>query len=302
MTIPGGDVAQLVRACGSYPQCRRFDSYRRHHQSPSLFEEIDPAGVNSDEMNTNFPVTRRTLLLVEDWFVSIAQPFLPLKRVRAKGGQPGDFYWDFAEHSAKTAMIGKAVRIISGLRGTMILADLGHVTESAALLRTIDDFIAEVDFLIDGLGSKKPSKHYDEFVRQYFAAMPASADEYATQPRQRWVARDKVMEGFVRSTQEITKDSDGVRKSLKFVSHTYDGYVHGGYLTAMELYSGATNRFMLGGHEGHFEREFANKMVASRLLHALSSFANVASLLGNNDAMRNFRSGGIELTDSGELP
>lgn len=30
LTIPGGDVAQLVRACGSYPQCRRFDSYRRH--------------------------------------------------------------------------------------------------------------------------------------------------------------------------------------------------------------------------------------------------------------------------------
>jgi hypothetical protein len=25
-----GGVAQLVRACGSYPQCRRFDSYRRH--------------------------------------------------------------------------------------------------------------------------------------------------------------------------------------------------------------------------------------------------------------------------------
>ena len=32
LTIPGGDVSQLVRACGSYPQCRRFDSYRRHHQ------------------------------------------------------------------------------------------------------------------------------------------------------------------------------------------------------------------------------------------------------------------------------
>src|ERR1700719_1735863 len=27
-----GGVAQLVRACGSYPQCRRFDSCRRHQK------------------------------------------------------------------------------------------------------------------------------------------------------------------------------------------------------------------------------------------------------------------------------
>jgi len=89
---------------------------------------------------------------------------------------------------------------------------------------------------------------------------------------------------------------------LKFVPHTYDGYIHGGYLTAMELYSGATNRFMLGGHDGHLERDLAKKMVASRLLHALATFANVATLLGDNAAMRNFCSGGIELADSGELP
>ncbi len=26
-----GGVAQLARACGSYPQCPRFESVRRHH-------------------------------------------------------------------------------------------------------------------------------------------------------------------------------------------------------------------------------------------------------------------------------
>src|SRR5208282_4731223 len=44
LTIPGGDVAQLVRACGSYPQCRRFDSYRRHHKNPyshSVFKPLN---------------------------------------------------------------------------------------------------------------------------------------------------------------------------------------------------------------------------------------------------------------------
>ena len=31
-----GGVAQLVRACGSYPQCPGFKSLHRHHFLPSL--------------------------------------------------------------------------------------------------------------------------------------------------------------------------------------------------------------------------------------------------------------------------
>src|SRR5260370_25034735 len=151
-------------------------------------------------------------------------------------GWSGDVHWDFEEHSARTAMIGKAVRIVSGLRAAMILADQRYVTECSAILRMIDDFVAEVEFLVDGSSSKQLSQHYDEFVKQYFAPMLTNADEYAKRSKQKWVARDKVIEGFVRSTRGTTKDSDKTRKSVKFVSHVYDKYVHGGYMTPMELY------------------------------------------------------------------
>src|ERR1700691_2213026 len=120
-------------------------------------------------MNGDFPVTRRLLILVEDWFVPLVQPFLPPKKTRMKGGGIGNFYWDFEEHSAKTVMIGKAVRIISGLRGAIILADLGYVTECSTILRTIDDFILEIEFLVDGSRSGNPSSEYEAFVEQYFA-------------------------------------------------------------------------------------------------------------------------------------
>ena len=32
-----GGVAQLVRACGSYPQCPEFESLHRHHTDRTLF-------------------------------------------------------------------------------------------------------------------------------------------------------------------------------------------------------------------------------------------------------------------------
>ncbi len=33
-----GGVAQLVRACGSYPQCPEFESLHRHHTDRTLFQ------------------------------------------------------------------------------------------------------------------------------------------------------------------------------------------------------------------------------------------------------------------------
>src|ERR1039457_75845 len=105
----------------------------------------------------DLPITRRMLILVEQWFTPLVQPFLPLKKVPFDGS----FHWDFEEHSARTVILGKAVRIISGLRGAMILADLGYVTECSTILRVIDDFILEIEFLVDGYGSKKPSKAYE---------------------------------------------------------------------------------------------------------------------------------------------
>jgi hypothetical protein len=253
-------------------------------------------------MSADFPVTRRLLILVEEWFVPLVQPFLPPKKTRMKGGGFGNFYWDFEEHSGKTAIIGKAIRIISGLRAAMVLADQRYVTECYTILRMSGDLIVEIGFLLDGLASKVRSESYEKFVEQYFAVMPTSSDEYAQQSKVKWVSREKVLVGYLRSIQGIGSDPEQVRKSVRFISYTHDKYVHGGYRTAMELYNGATNQFMLQGHDDDSARKNAKWLVASGLLQSLATFSKVATLYGNNDTARNFSSGGIELLDSGELP
>ena len=82
--------------------------------------------------------------------------------------------------------------------------------------------------------------------------MPAArtADEYAKAPGESWVPRKAIFEAFVRSFGSVEKNSDKIRKSGKFIYHTYDKYVHGSYLTAVDLYSGDTKQFMLHGHNG----------------------------------------------------
>jgi hypothetical protein len=249
----------------------------------------------------DFPITRRTLVQIEEWFIPILEPFLPLKKVRGSD-EFGDFYWDFEEHSGKIVVLSKALRIIGGLRASMILADRGYVNECGALLRTVDDFTHEIRFLLEGCRATKPSKDYEEFVRQYFLPAARTADEYAKAPGESWVPRKAIFEAFVRSFGSVEKNSDKIRKSGKFIYHTYDKYVHGSYLTAVDLYSGDTKQFMLHGHNGGEQREVMQKMVTSRLFNALAVFAHVAEVFLNSAAFENFRVGALTLSDSGEMP
>jgi hypothetical protein len=184
----------------------------------------------------------------------------------------------------------------------MILADLGYLPECNALLRTIDDAILEIGFLLDGCGSKEPSEDHAEFVRQYFLRLPESSDEYAVQPKVRWVPREKIISGFLRLMQIPEKDTNKFRKAIKFVSYTHDKYVHSGYATVMELFSGETERFMLGGSHNADMREFHKSLVAGRLFQAMGLFAKIAELVGNEGAARTIRSAGSFLGDCGELP
>lgn len=107
---------------------------------------------------------------------------------------------------------------------------------------------------------------------------------------------------FVRTMQAHEKDTNKVRKVMRFISYAYDKYVHGGYTTTMELYSGEKQGFMLHEHDDTNARAFYKSLVAGRLFQAMGFFVKVAELVGNGSAAKNIRTGGIWLADSGELP
>jgi hypothetical protein len=249
-------------------------------------------------MPNDFPFTRRMLVAIEEWFIPLVQPF-PIKQTRVKAVGEKDFYWDFEEHSVKTVMLGKAVRIITGLRAAMILADRGYITECGTILRTIDDGVAEIVFLIQG--NKKPSEEYQKFIRQYFEWMPENPNELTSKKSEGFVKRREILSGIVEEMKGVEKNTDKVRKTMTFIAYGYDKYVHHGYRTSMELYSGKTKQFMLRGHDGPAERDLCKRMVASRLHSSFGALARIAEFLGNQQAMRNLASDGMALYQSGEL-
>ena len=58
------------------------------------------------------------------------------------------------------------------------------------------------------------------------------------QERERYVSREELLKAHYRLEEKVDGDPARLRKLARFINYTYDKYVHGAYLTSMELYKG----------------------------------------------------------------
>jgi hypothetical protein len=239
--------------------------------------------------------------LLDDWVRALAAPLLPLVEVPQELDDIKGFRFDFGEKTERALIVGKAVRMVSGIRAALILADLGYVTECGTILRTVSDFTTEVISVCEGLLRQDPTKAQKDFVEQYFGDTAQTPEEYDdSEENVRWVARDKLIAAHVRWAAETNSDPDRVRKVLRFLSHIYDKFVHGSRLSSMELYNGNTHRFMLKGHEWYPSRRGYKVSVASKLHEVLTALFLAAHTLGISALADEVSHVAVEFYESGE--
>jgi hypothetical protein len=227
-------------------------------------------------MANDIPVTRQTIESLDRWLESLVKPLLPLQRVPQDGG----FHWEFNEQTPRALQVGKAVRMISGIRAALLLADSGYTVECLCLLRTVSDFAQEILAVAEGLMEERLTEPQERFVRQYFTPIASDPDEYEQQERERYVSREELLKAHARLDEKITGDANRLRKLARFINYTYDKYIHGAYLTAMELYQGQRHGFMLRGHEGERSRCVAKASVAAKLHETLVALGFMAHTAG----------------------
>jgi hypothetical protein len=228
-------------------------------------------------MTNDFPITRRTIACLECWLEVLAKPLLPLQRVRE---QDGAFHWEFNEQTPRALQVGKAVRMISGIRAALVLADVGHIVECYSLLRIVSEFAQEIVAIAEGLLEKRLTEPQERFVRQYFTPIARSADEHEQQERERYVNREELLKAHYRLDEKFEGDAARLRKLSRFITYTYDKYVHGAYLTAMELYDGRVNKFMLRGHKGDRNLCIAKASIAGKLHEVVLAMGFMAHTAG----------------------
>jgi hypothetical protein len=137
---------------------------------------------------------------------------------------------------------------VSGIRAASILVENGYIEECGSILRTVSDFTYEILSISDAMATGNWAKEQLKFVEQYFAELSQTPEEYANAKRERWVTRDELLKAhYKRFAESGNGEPEHVRRVLRFLSYGYDKFVHGAYITAMELYDGDAQRFMLSG-------------------------------------------------------
>jgi hypothetical protein len=204
-------------------------------------------------MDTTVNLGREILDKLDHWTNQLVAPALPL-RVTPDGDDAVRL--EFRQQTPESVMIGKLVRAVSGLRAALLLAETGHVTECAAVLRMVSDLCTEISIIGFALDQRDElPAAVKEFVTQYFKPRSRTPDEYASAERTRYVTREALMRAHKTLAQNHSVDSDLLDRTRRFLNMAYDAYVHGAYETTMELWNQRTNVFEMRGHPSQAKRE-----------------------------------------------
>lgn len=194
-------------------------------------------------------------------------------------GELGREWWQYETASIDVVVLCKAVRISSGLNAANALLNAGFIAEAGVLLRTIDDYIDEITFLTETVESGEASASHERFVAAFFAERIMSQVELLEQEKmESYVPKKKIRASQAR---QLSKDDpDHVRKVTSVIDRTLDGFVHGHYPTAMELYDGRVLRFSLRGMPGTRNQDVMSRHLAHYIYRALAVLGVYTSFRG----------------------
>jgi hypothetical protein len=244
----------------------------------------------------DFPVTRSTIEELDGWLHRLATPVLPARRVQ----RDGRHRWELRERNAYALMIAKAVRMVSGTRAAMLLIDNGFLPESACLLRIVSDLSLEVVAVAEGELRGQPTKAQQDFVAEFFARKSFGEDPGLKREKKRYVSREELMKTHVRLATAVRVDGEDLRDKMLAVASVYDGFVHGSYSSAMELYQGSRHHFMLQGHEGIEQRVVYRRALAGKLHEVIHSLVMISHVTGDEVVHSDILAGLTRLQESKE--
>lgn len=224
---------------------------------------------------------------LDGWVNSLMAPALPLREMPAGGDE---IRLEFRQQIPHSVMIGKLIRAVSGLRGALVLAETGHITECAAVLRIVSDFCTEISAIGFALQQRDelPTAVKD-FVAQYFAPKARTPAEFAATERTRYVSREALMKVHKALADNQPVDSDLLDRSHRFVNMVYDAYVHGAYETTMELWNPRTNTFAMRGHPSPVKRQEFAEAVLLKMHEVVVAAELTAAVTANNEVFTQAR-------------
>ncbi len=226
---------------------------KRHPRSyPMEFRQsvigLARAGQRPDELVVKFELSEQT---VRNW---IKQSELHgFTTWRKYDREAGSGYCEYRTRAAKLRFrfehptpqilqVLMCVRVASALRAALTLLLAAHTTEMAVLFGTMDDFLADINFVDEIIekGLENVTASQRKFFELYFADDDRTNEDLLE--RQNKINHNERRQKVQASeTRLIGGDNpDRIKKIVRVIDDVFSGGIHGDYNSVMEVYGGAT--------------------------------------------------------------
>jgi hypothetical protein len=185
------------------------------------------------------------------------------------------FRHDARQRSDILASYLKAVRIVSLLNASLCLIEKGYVQELNILCRAIDEACEDITFLARSLGETGTSEHQRTMIQEFFQEEFESPDNFLSSTTRKRVSRRKIRATFSNAPIGMS-DPHTMLKTAESINNIYSGFVHGSYVSIIEMYDDRTREYHMRGmlkspHWSDHKENFSNHLYRSILAVAILS-------------------------------
>ena len=197
----------------------------------------------------------------------------------AWGTEARTVVYRFRQSTSQHIVFLRLCRIVSGLHAVQVLLDAGFTQEVGVLARTLDEFCSDIHFLDEAHDGRGSPKQQQRFVDEFFAETRLTLDErLEADTKRRVFPREKVRAAAARRLNE--EDPHTARGHLKAIEAVTGGFVHGSYLSVMEMYDPEEGRFRVCGMKGTPRVVEMRRQQAIYIHQGLNLMVGFASQLG----------------------
>jgi len=195
----------------------------------------------------------------------------------------GEKQFRYENHTVYHVAFLKGVRVVSGLNACLLLLTGGFVQEAMVLLRTLDDFLNEMLFILENSESGTLDNHQSKFIEDFFKEeFNNSNNPILNETRRETVPKRKIWASVARQMGPYVNPSDS-QKMFQVTNDALSGYVHGAYPHIMEMYGGSPPKFHLKGMHATPRIRMCIDQMQIYTQRAITVFEGLSKSLGSKE-------------------
>jgi hypothetical protein len=195
----------------------------------------------------------------------------------------GQMQFRYEKHTVFHVAFLKGVRVVSGLNACFLLLSGGFVQEALVLVRTLDDFLNEMLFILENAESGTLDDNQKKFLEDFFKEEFQNPNNpLLNETRRETVPKKKIWASMARQMGPYVNPSD-LQKMFQVTNDALSGYVHGAYPHIMELYGGTPPKFYLAGTRATPRIRELIHQIQIYTQRAITTFEGLAKSLGSKE-------------------